>query len=634
MNLFDHRKACVIGIAIIIAYIVMSPGLAGPWLFDDDVNLGTFRQFSGGSAPYANLIFGNSSGPLGRPVSMASFALNHYMGLFDTVSLKAGNLLLHLLNGLLLLTLLSRLQRARPMITTHAWLLPGLVAAWWLVLPLHVSTVLYIVQRMTLLAGFFSLAACLTYVHGRMQPDTRRGIVWLALSLLVCLPLAVLAKESAFVTLPWLVLIELFFFRQSPFWRFSLPQVLAGLVALTIIALVALTLALNISSDYLIREFSLEQRLLTQGRVIWSYIRDIFLPSGASMGLFHDDYPLSLHLLAPFSTLPALVGIVILVGLAIRSAATRWWPAAFGIMFYFAGHLVESTIVPLEIYFEHRNYLPSLGLLLAVVVTGWLAWPHRRKLALMLLLAYLLLLSAATLQRSHIWASKSMLLETSARYHPHSLRAWTDYPEDLLENRHPRQALEAALLATKNNPAYAGISYMQMISIYCRIREPVPAPLIAQTALALQNTTIMASTVTTPLGIGLELILAEHKKGKCGNSAFAPLIPALVSIDSRLVDHYTTRRNSLWFLRLTLAEWLQTLGKADQALPILDDIWRQGDYQAIPMVGLALADTLVATGRHERARQVLAELTAVTHDAPDDFKTRLQQLQQASTGHR
>lgn len=624
-----------LAVIALVAITLYAPGLNGPWLVDDDSNLGIFQAFSASNAPYSELIFGNTSGPLGRSVSMASFAINHKLGLFDTTSLKAGNLLLHALNGLLLFAVLSRLNHARPFLaSSKPLLLPALLAVWWLALPLHASSVLYIVQRMTLLASFFSLAACLSYVQGRLMPCTWHGRVLIASSLLLFSPLAILSKESAFVTLPWLVLIELFFFSKAPVWRNGLPQALSALVAVTIVALIATALALNISNDYLAREFTLEQRLLTQGRVIWSYIRDIFIPSGGAMGLFHDDFPISFNLWIPATTLPALAGLVGLLFLSLRVSATRWWPLAFGFLFFLAGHLIESTIVPLELYFEHRNYLPSAGLLLAAGSALLLAWPHRKVLLTTLWLLYVSILAIATWQRSHIWANKSLLLETSALLHPHSLRAWTDYPEDLLANRQPRLALEAALVAARNNPAYAGISYMQMMSVYCRIQQPVPAPLVKLTAQTLHATNNMASTITTPLSIGLEVILTEHHKGHCLDTDFTPLATAFASLDKKVVDHYGHQRGSLWLLRLTLAEWMLTLNKTEQAIPILDDIWQQGNHGNIPTVGLVLAKALVRTHHNTHAKQVLAELAAVTHDAPDDFRQQMNQVLQEATGAR
>lgn len=623
--------------ALLLTYALYYPGLGGPWLVDDGLNLGSFLSYPAGLAPYTELIFGNISGPLGRPVSMATFAINHLLDRFDTPSLKMTNLLIHQSCGLLLFWLIWRLNKTRPLLAgSHPALLPAVVAIWWMLLPLHVSTVLYLVQRMTLLASFFSLACCLAYSYGRSVSlsHKRLGLVLVSTSLLVLFPLAVLSKESAFVTLPWLILIELFFFAQAPVWRMGIRKTLAALCLLTVALMTLAVIGLDLDNNYLIREFTLQERLLTQGRVIATYISDIFIPSGPSMGLFHDDITISHNLLSPITTLPALAAIAGLTVLSIQLSATRWWPVAFGCLFYLSGHLVESTIVPLELYFEHRNYLPSAGLLLATTAALMIGWPRRQPVLLALLMIYLTLLGAATSQRSHIWGSKPLLLQTSAQTHPHSLRAWTDYPESLLESRQPRLALEAALLAATNNPANAGIHYLHMISIYCRIQQPVPSELINRAANALSSTTNMASSMTTPLSIGLDVILTHHQNGNCQQSDFQPLASAFTLLDSRLRQRYQDEIGQLWFLRLTFAEWLLSLNHTEHALGVLTSIWSSSDHDNMPMVGLKLAEVLVSLGKLDRARETLSELELVTHDAPPDIRTRINRLQHDASGEK
>ena len=82
------------------------------------------------------------------------------------------------------------------------------------------------------------------------------------------------------------------------------------------------------------------------------------LPNLAEMGLHHDDFVISKTLLSPWTTLPAIAG---LLALAVGALVLRKKHPliTFGIVFFFVAHALESTIIPLEIAFEHRNYLPS-----------------------------------------------------------------------------------------------------------------------------------------------------------------------------------------------------------------------------------------------------------------------------------
>lgn len=632
--------ALLLGVLVFAGWLYW-PGLSGPWLLDDEMNLGRLQAAPAGSlgaAEYRDIIFGNQSGPLGRPVAMATFAASHALGEFSTPMLKLGNVILHLGNGLLLYYLLASLFRIRSPLPSLASprQLALVFAAWWLILPIHISAVLYIVQRMTLLATFFSLATCLAYVAGRsrLREAPRRGWLLLILGLAVCFPLALLAKENAVVTAGWLLLIELFFFRDAaPGPRLpSRQNVLRILLVLALLACVGVAMAGLHTDGYLWRDFTLGERLLTQPHALATYMRDILLPQTASMGIYQDDFPVSRSLLVPLATLPALLLLAGLLLLATEASAGRWWGVSFGLLFYFTGHVVESTVIPLELYFEHRNYLPSAGLLLATATALGLALPARRQALALALCAYLALLILASFQRIHIWSERKLLIETSALHHPHSLRAWTDYPEDLLLQGKPRLALEAALRSAETNPGFASISYVQMISIYCRIDTPPPAALIEKTAAALQQTSDLSSATLTPLSIGLEHVLSSSRTRRCNTADFGPLATPLARLDARLTGHFGPARAELWFFRLTIAEWLLQLHHPDEALPILEDIWRIGDRRHLPTAGLALAKALVKQGRLARARQVLAELATVTHDAPDDFRAEMTTLRQRSTG--
>ncbi|MDF2444983.1 MAG: hypothetical protein K0S46_219 [Moraxellaceae bacterium] len=618
---------------MVLTLVVYWPGLAGGWLVDDEANLGGFTRFAAGEAPYRELILGNGSGLLGRSVAMLTFAGNHALGLFSTTALKAGNLLIHLLCGTLLYLLLARLFRLRAPADVSPELLAAVLAAWWLLLPLHISTVLYIVQRMTQVAALFSLASCLAYTVGReaLQAGRQRGYACLALSLLVLLPLALLGKESALSTVPWLILIEIFFFRQAAPMPWSPRLLLGGLTLVVLLAgmLVALFPPAFLTEGYLSRDFTLHERLLTQPRVLWTYIGNIFLPNSATMGIFQDDFVVSRSLSAPWTTLPAIALLAALAGLAVLLAnSRRWWAIAFGIMFFLSGHLVESTVIPLELFFEHRNYLPAAGLLLAALPL-LSAWRWRRVTLAVLAGLYLLVLTGATLQRSHIWGDKHLLLAVSASNHPHSLRAWSDYAEDLLANRRPGEALQAVQLTADRNPRFAGISYLHMLTIICRLNAAPPPGVIDQVALRLGT---LEEPYALPLSIGLDTLLSLHQEGHCRNADFSALAPGLITRDRRLQEQLGERRNNQWLLRYNIARWLLETGHTTEARDILRDIWRHFDRAASPPVGLALARTLTGPAFTSEREQVLDELEAVSADAPPDFLDEIKQLRQPATG--
>lgn len=620
----------LLAIGVIVAIFIFIPGLSGSWLVDDDANLSEFTRYQTGQAPYHELIFGNQSGPLGRAVSMASFAANHALGLFSTPALKTTNLIIHILNGLLIYTLLFQLFCLKnPINKISPALLSAWISAWWLLLPIHISTVLYIVQRMTEVATLFSLASCIFYVAGRQALQKRqkyKGIAIIFTSLFVLFPLAVFAKESAFSVLAWILLIELFFLNSKLIRYTKIKPTLMGLIILVIIAGIIISLKLHITEAYKWRDFSLEERLLTEPRVLFSYIKDIFIPNSSSMGVFHDDYTISKALLTPWTTITALLALCTILIIAIQLADSRWWALSFGLLLYFSGHLIESTIIPLELYFEHRNYLPSIGLLIAASSFVTLVWPWQRSLLAIVFFIYIGLLSLSTLQRSHIWGNTSTLLAVSALNHPHSMRAWTDYTENLRAQGNGRAALDAIQIGANNNPTFAGVFYLQGITIYCRNNQAPPPLLIQRTATALLAGIGNEKSILIPLQIGLDLSLTLKKQGRCGTADFSPLMPALIRQDIEVVKYFGESRKSLWFLRLGIAEWLLNTSQSAQALVILRDAWSQDNKSDMPMVGLVLAQTLRNQHQDVELKKVLVELTLVTKDAPSDFHAELNAL--------
>jgi hypothetical protein len=614
----------------VLTGLLYLPGLQGPWLLDDHNNLRPFLIQSGGIAPYHEIIFSNPSGPLGRPVSMASFVANHAAGLFSTPALKATNLVLHLFNGLMIFLLLRRLFALRAPATTFATdTLAAMLAIWWCLLPLHLSTVLYIVQRMTEIGAFFSLASCLAYVQGRTALATQplRGGIMLACSFLLLLPLALLAKESSVCTLAWLILIELFFFQSRPL-RPRLGLLLLGTALLLV--LVLLWPPATFAKGYLVRDFTMGERLLSQPRAIWSYIHAIFLPEAAGqLGIFHDDFPVSRQLLQPWTTLPALAGLLALLLTAWRLAdSPRWWPAALGLLLYFSGHLAESTVAPLEIYFEHRNYLPSLGLLLAVACTTLTAWRWQPRALAALFGGYLALLSLSTAQRSHIWGNEAMLLEVSARSHPHSLRANDVYVENLLGRGETEAALASSAQFAHDNPEYALPSLLHMVSIYCRIDQPVPPSLIHSAVNS------PPFTVSTPeiLSLNLSTILKYRHRDSCRHADFSALNPVLLEWDGRAFRQFGLHGAYSGQQRLSLMKWLAANGARPQALALLQDLWRRHDRQANPETGILLAVLLRDQGNVAAMRQTVAELVAVTASSPAPVRHAVSTLQQQAAG--
>jgi tetratricopeptide (TPR) repeat protein len=172
------------------------------------------------------------------------------------------------------------------------------------------------------------------------------------------------------------------------------------------------------------RPFTFEERILSQPRILWLYIQWLFVPDVSQLGLFHDDIPISKSLFNPVTTTFAILAWI---GLLVAALVMRKrWPVfAFAVLFFLAAHALESTIFPLEMVFEHRNYLASVGplFLLAYLVTVAGQRTRFPRAIAVLGLALVAVYAAATFARVENWTSHETFVLASAQNHPGSARA-------------------------------------------------------------------------------------------------------------------------------------------------------------------------------------------------------------------
>ncbi|MGH8858792.1 MAG: tetratricopeptide repeat protein, partial [Polaromonas sp.] len=354
-----------------LAVALYWPGLQGGFFFDDGPSIlkaeGVGIQTLSIDSIHQALASGGA-GPSGRPVAQLSFALNHYFSGFDPFAFKATNLAIHLACGLLVFCLArGLLTSARPTARPyHLLVASGAVTALWLLHPIQLLPVLHVVQRMTSLSALFLLAALLLHLRGR-ERGGRAGAAWLMLAWGILWPLSFFSKETGALFPLFALIWELVVRRSSTGGLDRFARRFAALAGLCLAAALAYVLSPRAQwlwSGYDLRPFSLVERLLTEGRVIWFYLGLIVVPRMEALGLYHDDIAVSTDLFSPWTTLPALCGLAGLLWLAWR-LRTRAPLVAFGIAWFLIGHALESTVLPLEIAHEHRNYLPLLGILLA-----------------------------------------------------------------------------------------------------------------------------------------------------------------------------------------------------------------------------------------------------------------------------
>ena len=445
-------------------------GLSGPFVFDDLTNILLPPALKITTLDFNALktaAFWEQNQAIGRPIAMLSFALNYYFGGLAPLGYKVVNLVIHLINGAAIYWLTFSLAQRVPAghlnnSKNAAHWLALAVSATWLLHPLNLTSVLYVVQRMTSLATFFILLGLLGYLWGRKQlrQDKAVGFVTISLSLLLGTTLSVVTKEIGVLLPAYALLIELVLYRFNDVGRFSsaLRKYWGTLTSLGVAAIVTAIAVypekLLSLLNYQYRDFTLTERLLTESRALWFYIKSIFLPNIADLGLYHDDFPISTGLATPPTTAIALAGLAILLVLAFvffRRAPIL----AFGIAWFLVGHSIESTIIPLELIHEHRNYLPQYGLLFALIY--YLTYPTNRLHATLGLrrgvaVLYIVLLGLSTYSRATDWGNELTLYQREVQHHPQSASVRTALGILLHDNRHYDLAEEQFIAAAQLSP--------------------------------------------------------------------------------------------------------------------------------------------------------------------------------------
>ena len=343
-----------------------------------------------------------------RPLPMISFALNYRLHGLDVFGYHAVNLLIHLVNGLLVYVLsLKILSLAVPKVEDRTrWQIGFLAALLFEVHPIQTQAVTYVVQRMTSLGAFFGFFGTWLFLEARTAQD---GRVLRFIGAMVSVGLALLCKENFFM-LPVVLLALDALFIPGFIGRVKRHR---WFVAAFVIAVCAVTLwvasryGAYIASEQRRYGLTADERLLTEARVVWHYVSLLVMPLPSRLRVDYA-FPPSRGFLDPPSTLVAVLGLALLA-VAALVYRKRHPLATFAFIWFFGNLLIESTVLPLDLVFEHRLYFPSLGplLLAAYVIVSLL----QRRVYLLALAGIVLVcaLTLATVERNTQWNDPASL---------------------------------------------------------------------------------------------------------------------------------------------------------------------------------------------------------------------------------
>lgn len=426
MNINQSHKILLFVLLLAVAGIaVYSHTLHVPFYLDDTVNIVENRHIrldeltwhGLGDAAFKSLA-------RTRPVANLSFAFNYYVHQDTTAGYHVVNIAIHILTGMALFLLFLTTFSTPALQSRYAN--PTMIAFFgalvWLVHPLHTQSVTYIVQRMNSMAALWYALALLLYARGRLASSSRYRTALYA-GVAVAAVLSVGSKQIG-ATLPFFILFyEWCFFQNcSRQWIAGHKRLLVGAAALIIcIGVLFLVFAAQgaLFSLYDIRDFSMGERVLTQGRVVIFYLSLLLFPHPSRLNLDHD-VSVSHSLFDPVTTVISFLAIALMLGAA-GKLLKKEPLIAFSIIWFFGNLAIESSILPLELVFEHRTYLPSM--FLAVSVSALLLdLTSYRWYALGALCGLSLLLAIWTYQRNTTWVDPVVFWQDCVRKSPAKAR--------------------------------------------------------------------------------------------------------------------------------------------------------------------------------------------------------------------
>lgn len=468
MSSISGKQQWLLLLFIIAGYLPYANTLNVPFYLDDFRNIAENQQIRLEHLTVDGIKKAALGNPTpNRPVANLSFALNYYFDKYNIAGFHAINIAVHLLTGVFLfllfkatLNLLSLPERSPAdfSVAISAALL-------WLVHPVQTQSVSYLVQRMNSLAAMFFILAMWCYVQGRLAGKKNLSRTWFCGSVTAGL-LAVGSKEIA-ATLPFFIILYEWYFFQNvncAWLRKKIPLIAAALVfffALVLLFTWTEPLA-EILSAYSYRDFTLPERMLTEFRVLVFYLGLLLYPHPSRLNLEHD-FSLSLSLVDPLSTLFSLLAILLLLGLAVYYARGRRL-LSFSILWFFGNLAIESTIIPLEIIFEHRLYLPSMFFCLCFVLIVF-RYIRSTRWAAVLTGIVIVLFSFWTWERNSLWQEPVAFWEDAAAKSPGKARVHNSLAIAYQNEGLSSQAESAINRALALKPDFAR-AYLNLGNIY------------------------------------------------------------------------------------------------------------------------------------------------------------------------
>jgi tetratricopeptide (TPR) repeat protein len=458
----------------LLCAIAYWPGLAGPFVFDDFGSIADLGDLGGVTDwnTFKAFVFGGHAGPTGRPLALASFLIDGNNWPTDPWPFKRTNLVIHLMNGAVLGLLLTKILEVMDVSRSRRPWVCLLAVACWLLHPFLVSTTLYAVQRMAQLSALFIFLGLLGYLHGRLllAKNELRGYLLMSFSLGAGTLLSMLSKENGILLPTLAAVLEITVLASRRQHLASLNRYWAVVFLLLPTLVIFAFLGRQILGPEFLntangRDFSIYERLLTQGRILADYLQHWFVPELYTTGVFQDHFVKSTGILSPPTTL--ISAVLHAAAIAFAFVKRKQLPLlAFAILFFYAGHLIESTVINLELYFEHRNYVAAAFLFVPLVTL--LSEKANARVFVAVALLAVCVLAGFTRYSASIWKDYPGIVAASAQKAPTSARAQQQHATNLYNAQEYNAALQLLDRAIETIPGTTQLP-LSRATMLCRL---------------------------------------------------------------------------------------------------------------------------------------------------------------------
>ena len=422
-----------VGLFLFLFVIVISiyaNSLNVPFIFDDEKNISHVEAIHISDLKFNTLrnVVTEARLPT-RLVANISFAINFYFDKLNVYSYHVVNILIHFINGILVYFLARLILQRHPIkddrVISPVFLIAAFAAGIFIAHPIQTQSVTYIVQRMNSMATLFYLLSLCVYIVARQIDGTKWLKIVLYITAIFSWFLSLGCKEIAVLLPITILMFEWYFFRNLEWsWlKQNLPFMLFAVLLIVSSAYFYLggSPITTIQEGYNARDFTMYERLLTQSRVIVFYLGLFILPLPSRLNLIHE-FPISSSLFDPVTTAIAIIFHILVLGIAILYAR-KYRLISFCILWFYLHLSIESTLIPLEIIFEHRLYLPMAGLAIAsayLLINALINYKNTTGIVCMLII---FLLGMGTHIRNETWKSTELMWRDVINKNPASHRA-------------------------------------------------------------------------------------------------------------------------------------------------------------------------------------------------------------------